>query len=267
VSTDQKEVTDNSKQTGNADDTMKDSKDKTADSTVTDASSQGGKDENTSDNLDKTEAAKAGQDIVDSENDKKSPVADVYEAASQPIDFDMSKFEDVKPLLIEDKQVALDINNYLSDFYFNYFFTQGLDQETGNVTVDAMTLFALSYIMQHEYNELKFDHNTYTLYIPKDRVLEVIHKYFQRELDVFNVYEDLNIGLEDDTYSVVVPYGEWNVVHEVTSVERLGDFTLKVVADIKDESSGLVKEQVEAILEEENGQYVLVNYKIVEIKE
>lgn len=198
---------------------------------------------------------------------EQTPVEDVYESASEPITFDISEFEGVEPLLITDEEITDDLEKYLYNFYFNYYFTMGLEEETGNVGIDAMTLFALSYIMQNENEELKFEWDTYTLYIPMDHVRNVVAKYFYRDLDVFNVYEDLNILFDDEIYTVVVEDGAWDVDFKVSQIEKLGDFTYKVTCDITSKSSGRLKEQVEAIVDESHEGHVLINYSLKEIEE
>ncbi len=196
-----------------------------------------------------------------------TPREDVYEPASELIEFDYSEFEGIEPFEVTDEELIKELNKYMEAFYFNYYFTLGLEEDTGNITVDAMTLFALSYIMQYEYNELKFEHKTYTLYIPKEHVVNIVQKYFYKNLDVFNVYEDLKIDFEDDIYSVVVEDGRWDVEIKVTKVERLGDFTLRILCDVTNETTGRLKEQIEAVVDESQDGHVLINYGITIIEE
>lgn len=191
---------------------------------------------------------------------KETPVEDVYESASQPIDFDMTQLEGIVPTEVMDETIKSDIYNYLKPFYFNYFFEAGINEETGNVESDAMTLFALSYILQNEHNELRFEPSTFTLYIPKEHVIEVVRKYFYRQLDVFNVYEELKIGFKDDVYSVFVPIDVWDVELKITSIVQIGDFTYKVLAQAVSKDSGLVKEQMDIILDKSGDGYVMINY-------
>lgn len=197
----------------------------------------------------------------------ETPSDDAYPVASEPIDFDYSEFEGTEPTVITDDAVIADLGDYLYHFYFNYYFVHGLEEETGNVGIDAMTLFALSYIMQYEYNELEFDAETFTLYIPEEYVIQKVEKVFLRQLDMFKAYEDLGIGYEDELYSVNVEDGIWDVDMVVNKVEKLGDFTFRVTADIISKTSGRVKEQVLAIVDESLNGHVLVNYSVETVED
>lgn len=142
-----------------------------------------------------------------------------------------------------------------------------MEEETGNVGIDAMTLFALSYIMQYEYNELDFDAESFTLYIPKEYVVQKVEKVFLRKLDVFKSYEELEIEYFDDTYSVNVEDGVWDVELNLTKVEKLGDFTYRVTGQLLSTGSGRVKEEVQAIIDESQNGHVMVNYHVESIEE
>ena len=197
----------------------------------------------------------------------ETPAEDVYESASEPIDFDLSELEGIEATVVVDETITSEIYDYLKPFYFNYFFELGINEENGNVESDAMTLFALSYIVQNEYNELRFDPSTFMLYIPKEHVIEVVHKYFYRHLDVFNEYEDLKISFDNDVYEVFVPIDEWDVDLRVASVEQLGDFTYKVIGEAVSKSSDRVKEQIDVIIDKSKDGYVIINYETSEIEE
>ncbi len=197
----------------------------------------------------------------------ETPVEDVYESASEPIEFDFTQLEGIEPTEIDDEVIKSEIYDYIKPFYFNYFFELGLNEETGNVESDAMTLFALSYILQNEHNELRFEPSTFTLFIHKDHVIDVVQKYFYRQLDVFNEYEDLKISFKDDTYSVFVPIDEWDVDLRLASVEQLGDFTYKVLAEAVSKNSDRVLEQIDIIIDKSHDGYVIINYSKSEREE
>lgn len=209
------------------------------------------------------------EEVVELEEEiiEETPVEDVYESASEPIDFDLTELEGIEPTEVTDEQIKSDIYEYLKPFYFNYFFELGLNEETNNVEADAMTLFALSYIVQNEHNELRFEPSTFMLYIPKEHVIEVVQKYFYRQLDVFNEYEELKISFEDDMYEVFVPIEEWDVSFEIASVVQLGDFTYKVIGEAISLNSDRVKEEIEVIIDKSQNGYVIVNYSTNEIEE
>lgn len=198
---------------------------------------------------------------------EETPVDDVYESASEPIDFDLTEFEGVEATEVVDQVIKDELYEYLKTFYFNYFFEDGVNEETGNVESDAMTLFALSYIVQKEHNELRFDPSTFTLYIPKEHVIEVVQKYFYRQLDVFKEYEELRISFEDDIYAVYVPIKEWDVDFRIASVEQLGDFTYKVIGEALSKNSDRVKEEIHAIIDISKDGYVIINYSTNEVEE
>jgi len=206
------------------------------------------------------ESNKDAEDIV-------TPVDDVYTLASEPIDFDYSQFDEIVPQEVTDESVLSEIEEYLSDFYFNYYFLDGVSEETGEVGIDAMTLFSLSYIMQHEYDELRFDYDTYQLFIPKQHVIDIVEKYFYRRLDVFNSYEDLDIFYSNDTFIVKVEASEWDVDFHLSKVEKLGDFTYRVSCKTTNKTTGLDEQQIVAIVDESHDGYVLINYSVADIEE
>ncbi len=214
-----------------------------------------------------SEGEQLNEEVVENEETMETPTEDTYPSASEPIAFDYAELEGMEPLEITDPVLIDELESYLYDFYFNYYFQYGLEEETGNVGIDAMTLFALSYIMQYEYNELEFDTDNFTLYIPKEYVVQKVEKVFLRKLDVFKSYEDLGITYLDDKYRVNVEDGVWDVELSVTKVEKLGDFTYRVTADLTGLTSGRVKEEVQAIIDESQNGHVMVNYHIKTIEE
>lgn len=189
-----------------------------------------------------------------------TPTEDVYVSADEPFDLDVSLLNVESAEAISDEVIKAELMEYIEVFYFNYYFPDAYNKESGEVDARAMTLFALSYIMQHEPEELKFDHETYELYIPKENVVRVVEDYFYRELQSFNAYEDLNIRYVNGEYIVVVEIGEWEETLEYNSLLKWGDFTYKVGLNIKD-ANGNVKGTIEAIVDKSESSYVLVNYR------
>lgn len=189
-----------------------------------------------------------------------TPTEDVYVSADEPFDLDLSLLNVDTAEAISDPVIKEELMKYLEVFYYNYYFPQAYQQETGEIDARAMTLFALSYIMQHEPEELKFDHETYELYIPKENVVRVVERFFYRELQSFTGYEDLNIQYVNGEYIVVVEIGVWEETIEYNSLLKWGDFTYKVGFNIKDEN-GIVIGKIEAIVDKSENNYVLVNYR------
>jgi len=195
----------------------------------------------------------------------ETPVEDVYELASVPVIFDEASIDPAQLTPVTDPVVIASIEEYIKHFHYNYFFHNGINSENGNVEIDAMTLFALSYIMQNEHNELRFDSTNFRLYIPKNHVIEVVQKFFYRQLDMFKAYPDLKIDYADEVYSVVVPDEEWNDDIKAESIEKLGDFTYKVTCTVTDRTTLKVIKKIHSIIDESKDGPVLVNYKVEEI--
>lgn len=195
----------------------------------------------------------------------ETPVEDTYELASVPIDFDPASVETAELQAVTDTEVISKIDAYIENFHYNYYFLKGINAENGNVEVDAMTLFALSYIMQNEHNELRFDSNTFTLYIPKNHVIEVVQRFFYRQLDVFKAYPDLKIDYKDEEYAVIVEDEIWNDDLTTDSVEKMGDFTYKVTCSVTSRTTNTVVKKIHAIVDETKDGLVLVNYKVEDI--
>ncbi len=205
-------------------------------------------------------------DSVDSDTTNTSVTEDAYVSVNEPIDFDMSTYNDVVGEIVENETLRKDMQDYLSDFYYNYYFFQSLD-ETGNVNGDNMVLFALSYIMQYENEELPFDADTYRLTIPVDQVQNVLHKYFYRELEQYKDYEAFNVIYTDHNYSVVVEDDRWDTHMAMPVIERIGDFTYLVSADILDDTEDKVLHRVVAVVDESPTGLHLMNFKIEEAVE
>lgn len=195
----------------------------------------------------------------------ETPVEDTYELASVPIDFDPASIETADLQVVTDTEQISKIDAYIENFHYNYYFLKGINAENGNVEVDAMTLFALSYIMQNEHNELQFDSNTFTLYIPKNHVIEVIQRFFYRQLDVFKAYPDLKIDYKDEEYAVIVEDEVWDDDLTTDTVEKMGDFTYKVTCSVTSRTTNTVIQKIHAIVDETKDGLVLVNYKVEDI--
>lgn len=199
------------------------------------------------------------------EADLNAVELDAYTSVSVPIEYDPNLFDAVEAEIITETSFIVEIEDYLKDFYFNYYFLNSLEEETGTVTAQSMELFALSYIMQNENQELKFDVDTFRLYIPVNHVRTTVAKYFHRNLDVYNSYEDLGILYEKDMYSIIVEDGTWDVDFKVTSIAKMGDFSYRVEAEAVDADYDVVREQIEVIVDETADGFLVVNYHVTEV--
>lgn len=206
------------------------------------------------------------QVVIEETEDDDLVEVDAYPSVTEPIVFDPELFDESESEEIVDEAFINDVESYLSDFYYNYYFHTYLEEETGIVTSQAMELFALSYIMQNENEELKFDVDTFRLYIPVKQVRAVVAKFFHRNLDVHNSYEDLLIEYDNDVYSIVVEDGTWDLELSITSVLKMGDFSYRVYADVIDTNYEVVRERIEAVIDETSDGLLIINYHKEEVE-
>ncbi len=162
---------------------------------------------------------------------------------------------------VEDPAFEAAVLAFLDPVYYNLFFGQG-DYVDG-ISEEDMTKFAISYIYQHEYNELKFDTSDFILYVPEKRVEELVYRYFDYEVTGHHSFIEDNLMYEDGFYLMPAVDAGWNDVMTISSASTTGDFSYEVIVDVTnemDESKVIYKTGIEV----RNDRYVLVSYRVME---
>ena len=165
---------------------------------------------------------------------------------------------------IDDPEFEASVLAFLDPVYYNLFF--GYGNYVDGLTEEDMTKFAISYIYQHEYNELKFDTTDFILYVPEKRVEEIVYKYFDYEVTGHHSFIEDNLMYEDSFYLMPAVDAGWNDVMSIKSVSTTGDFSYDVIFDVTNEMDGSIV-TYKAGIEVRNDRYVLVSYLVIESDE
>ncbi len=162
---------------------------------------------------------------------------------------------------VEDPAFEAAVLTFLDPIYYNLFFGQGNYVE--GITEEDMTKFAISYIYQHEYNELKFDTSNFILYVPEKRVEEIVYRYFDYEVTGHHSFIEDNLMYEDGFYLMPAVDAGWNDVMTISSASTTGDFSYEVIVDVTNEMDES-KVSYKTGIEVRNDRYVLVSYTAIE---
>ena len=186
-----------------------------------------------------------------------SPVAeDVYDNAPEEVNADevevVSMNSDIDDAAMEEAMLS-----FLDPFYYNVFFGQG--NYVDGIQEEDMTKFAISYIYQHEYNELKFDTTDFILYVPEDRVGELVIKYFDYEVTGHHSFVEDGVMYEDGYYLMPAVDTVWPETMTMESIRETGDFSYEVVIKISDEVTGIETLKQVSVAVTDN-RYVLIGY-------
>lgn len=167
---------------------------------------------------------------------------------------------------VDDQALVTQITEYMHRIYFNYYFSRSLDADQ-NVNQDTMIRFGLSYIMQYQNKDLKFDYEKYQLYIPTRLIGEVVEQYFDYKPEQYPDYPEDNIKRDKDLYIVPVEDGCWNQALGLTELVRNDKGILKAVFAVKDKQSEKQLKQVVAYLKLSQQKPVILHYIEKEIEQ
>ncbi|PKM94250.1 MAG: hypothetical protein CVU84_12380 [Firmicutes bacterium HGW-Firmicutes-1] len=160
--------------------------------------------------------------------------------------------------IVTNEGLLTELQGFVEKFYYNFLFKP--QAENGKLTDTDMQLFAISFIYQFEYNELRFDSEKFVLYIPEANVTEVIKRFFDYDFTTHKYPENSPITYEDGYYLMKardVNFGAKPVIKEAL---QLSEHSYKIVFGSSDAN---VKEKYEAIIEDRDGRWVVISYKIV----
>ncbi len=192
-----------------------------------------------------------------------SVTGEVYENDGSATETVNAEDVDATPVAstVEDPAFEAAVLTFLDPIYYNLFFGQGNYVE--GITEEDMTKFAISYIYQHEYNELKFDTSNFILYVPEKRVEEIVYRYFDYEVTGHHSFIEDNLMYEDGFYLMPAVDAGWNDVMTISSASTTGDFSYEVIVDVTNEMDES-KVSYKTGIEVRNDRYVLVSYTAIE---
>ncbi len=192
------------------------------------------------------------------EDSKETVTGDVYsEGKSTELDSEVD-YQDAQGTPVTDQGLLTEFQSFIEKFYYSFLFAP--KSESGKISEMDMQLFAISFIYQYEYTDLRFDADQFVLYIPKDNVTEVINRFFDYNFIYHRYPLDSQIAYEDGYYLMPARDDDLKPVPVISQVLKLSDFTYK----ISYASSVAGAEHFEAVVEEREGRYTLVNFMKVE---
>ncbi|PKM65870.1 MAG: hypothetical protein CVU95_13800 [Firmicutes bacterium HGW-Firmicutes-2] len=163
----------------------------------------------------------------------------------------------VTPESVNNQEVQDQLLSFLETFHYNIFFSQR--DMTEGITDSDRIKFAISYIYQNEYQELKFDTSKFILYVPEQRVEEIVQKYFGVTVSNHASFEEEKIVYEAGFYLMPAMDTEWNEKPQIYSVEMDDDASYKVVISLYNSDLQPTR-AYRTIVAVENNRYILKAY-------
>jgi len=187
---------------------------------------------------------------------------DAYDSEAESTSLNKDEVEDVPVAsAIDDPAFEASVLAYLDPIYYNVFFGYG-DYVEG-ITEEDMIKFAISYIYQHEYNELKFDTTDFILYVPEERVEALVEKYFDVRVSGHHSFVEEGVMYEDGYYLMPAMDTGWDEAISVEEASAIGDFTYEILLKaISDGSQEVSRYRV--TLEVRDDRYIISGYQKVD---
>lgn len=197
---------------------------------------------------------------VQQENGTQETVSsDVYDS-NNSVEEDLTKnYQNAPGTPVTDVGILGEFQTYIERIYYNFLFAP--QSESGEITEMDMQLFAISYIYQYEYTDLRFDLDKFVLYIPDVNVTEVVKRFFDYDFVNHKYPLDSQITYEDGYYLMPARDENFGTEPVIREVLKISDFDYRIVFALGEE--GASTEHYEVIVEEREGRYVLLNYRII----
>ena len=167
------------------------------------------------------------------------------------------------PVQVKDITEIKRMKAWLEYFYYNNLFDKELNSETGAISPDAMLSFAASYIMQMENQGLRFDTDTFRLYIPKKQMEEVVLRFFDKKIEAHHSLSQHEILFEDDNYVIKADLREWPTRLDILSVTETAPKVYSAVLNGNNTEVGQIDHQVKAEFQLVSDRYVLKKYQMI----
>jgi len=166
----------------------------------------------------------------------------------------------VTPESVNNQNVKDQLLSFLETFHYNVFFSQR-DMTDGIMDSDRIK-FAISYIYQNEYQELKFDTSKFILYVPAQRVEEIVYEYFGETVSNHTAFEEEKIVYEEGFYLMPAMDTEWNEKPQIYNVEIHEDASYRVTISLYNSDLQPTR-AYRTIVAVENNRYVLKSYSLI----
>lgn len=171
------------------------------------------------------------------------------------------------PSAVKDITEIKKMRSWLEYFYYNNIFDESIDNETGLISEDAMISFAVSHIMQLEHKGLKFDADTFRLYIPKKMLEDVVMKFFGHKVENHHSLSKHGILYEEENYIIQANAREWPTRLDIIFVMENAPGEYSALLNGNNTEAGEVEHQVTAEFERKDGRYILKKYQMITDKD
>jgi len=200
-------------------------------------------------------AEKAEKEVI---KEEETVAEDIYEEGHEAVDIRDLDVKEVEAIPVNDPELKKKMTVFLEPFFYNLYF--GWDDYSENgITESDMVKFAISYIYQNEYNELKFDTETFILYVPDERVDELVLKYFDHKVVDHHDFEEEGIVYKEGDYLMPAVDTGWSSEMFVTSITKAGDFAYNVIFEIHD-IDGNLENTYAVLLEKRTDRFIVSEY-------
>lgn len=160
---------------------------------------------------------------------------------------------------ITNEGLLSELQAFIENFYYNFLFSPQLD--TGVLSETDMQLFAISYIYQYEYEDLRFDSEKFLLYIPEENVSEVVKRFFDYEITQHKYPENSSITYENGYYLMKATSEELGAKPIIKEAVVYDESKYKVVFESSDTNAN---EYIVATIQEKEDRFILLTYKKLE---
>lgn len=195
-----------------------------------------------SNNIQESEALNKTDNVVNNENEEEEEY--VYDYSNK------------EGKLVNNEAIISEIQDFIEKFYYNYLFRP--ESELGEITEKDMQLFAISYIYQFEYEDLRFDLDKFVLYIPEENVSEVIKTFFDYDFTNHKYPENAAIDYENGYYLMKAQDDKFGAKPIIKEALKYSDSNYKIVFSSSSVDS---KEDFEVIIREVKNRWVMLNFK------
>lgn len=178
-----------------------------------------------------------GMDVVES-GEVESLIGQGGEAAKQELE----------------KQIA----NVIDKLYFNFYFQP---DETGIISERDRIRFAISYIYQYEYQELKIDTTNFEVYIPLEHVNEIVLKFFDTKV---TAHENIELPFNGEDYVVPMKDSIWDNGVEIKIIDIFTEDSLEYLVEFHVVKDEIVKSRFKMKFVKSHSIYVPTEYIKIE---
>lgn len=193
---------------------------------------------------------------LESQPEQREEVVDVPETEKVFVPSEIKEIAEIKKIRL-----------WLEYFYYNNLFEEELNAETGEISEDARMSFAASYIMQLEHEGLRFDTDTFRLYIPQKHMEEVVQRFFDQPIAKHHSLAKYGVLYEKDTYVIEAKAKEWPTRLDIISATQKSPNLYDVILNGNNTEVGEIDHQIKAEIEWLGDRYVLRKYQKITNKE